>query len=133
MLSLQLVDCYLYAFEFTIEEKRTFCAGLSISYKKELAVDTENSRAINAIFREKKNQIIEYMSATQPNDVLTYDISKMQSEINTLYRTNKNKFKHTNLHYLVAQYIHMMMNRLFLSRGREYETIAYVMLEKYYA
>ena len=57
----------------------------------------------------------------------------MQSEINTLYRTNKNKFKHTNLHYLVAQYIHMMMNRFFLSCGREFEMITYVILEKYYA
>lgn len=37
------------------------------------------------------------------------------------------------MHYLVAQYINMMMNRFFLSRGREYEMLAYVMLEKYYA
>lgn len=135
ILALLLIDSYLKAFEYSNKQKAIFCYSLFEHYKKEYLPNIEAIRKINKIFRTNKDSIVHILSRNVNDQILDKVIciaEQMSININKLYKRNKAIYKEYDIDYLLAQYIHMMLNRYFSAKARDHELILYSLLHKYY-
>lgn len=128
-----LLDC----FKIDIDNKLAIIDQMSTSYKIEFGFNKYNSKQFNTKFREYKKIIEQIINPTT-------DISYFSDLRTLLNKKNKDlkdiidsiqvfHNKHiVDVEYLLPSYIHMMLNRLFISSARFHELIIYDFLKRVY-
>lgn len=130
-LAFSIVDNYLTLFGLTLTEKRNYCNSLlkiesfkSYSKSKEIrkALDTQfrsTSAAVEGAINKVKDATF---SVLQKNNVL-------MAPLIDILQIKCAKVRSLDL---LANYIHMSLNRLFKSENMFHEYVTYTLLEKYY-
>ena len=140
MIALKMIDCFLSDFLLDIHLKRQLMDKLSSSFKAEFGFNLRNSKQFNVKFRENK-QIIESVlnnSFSDDDFLKLYDpLQKKSKELKPFIKQFNLKLKKqetsVSIESLLSSYIHMMINRLIVSKNRLHELILYDFLRRYYA
>lgn len=136
MIALVLINDLLSDFCLTIEEKQKLMKNLSRVYKTEFGFNIYNSKQFNVKFRVYKN-IIESILDNTFNEKkfisLFRPIKKRTKEFMIIAEQIKIKSRKDNgIDELLKSYLHMMLNRLFLSKNRMHEMVLYEFMFRYY-
>ncbi|MGC3977419.1 MAG: thiopeptide-type bacteriocin biosynthesis protein [Paludibacteraceae bacterium] len=139
MIALKMTDALLNDFSYDLQAKQVFTEKMSDSYKLEFGFNQFNSKQFNSLFRDNKNNIESVLnnkiSENEFKKLYIY-INKRSKELKTIVEkivtiTNNKKTK-ISLDNLISSYIHMNLNRLFISQNRTYELILYDFLNRFY-
>lgn len=135
MIALKMIDSLLDDFSFDIVKKQMIMEQVSNSFKDEFGFNQYNSKQFNIMYREKKKIIesvlndtitdINFKSLYSPIRKRSKRLIPIIKELNSNSRVNKKE--------LTISYIHMMLNRLFLSKNRLHELVLYDFMKRYYA
>jgi thiopeptide-type bacteriocin biosynthesis protein len=132
-------DQLLNSFDFTVEEKYQIAKANATAFAKEFNADKllfqqfnkkyalarmDIKNIINNSFDEK-SQWVPLMNLCSNN------ANDFKSIAQAIIVVNRNNY-HPNLQNLISSYIHMSVNRLFISEARFHEMIIYDCLCKYY-
>jgi len=132
------IDTLLNDFQFDMDEKHHLLDNLSLSFIKEFsgsAKDRESVllRSLNDKYRKNKDDIVKVLQGRFDRDLNElFDCFEKRSlkikddvaTLNTIEQETKNN--------LLASYIHMSMNRMFLSNPRKHELVVYHFMKLYY-
>lgn len=139
MIALSMIDSLLNDFGFDLSTKLQFIETLCISYKKEFGFNSYNSKQFNQKYRKHKRTVELILKNEFPDNQFLHlcrDINKRTIEnkkiIDQLYLKLKGCNNSIHLNSLLSSYVHMMMNRLFISQNRIYELVLYDFLKRYY-
>lgn len=125
-----ILDCFCFDSQVQVE----VIDYLSTSFKKEFGIQ-KHSKQINRLYRQWRSELTHFMNGTS-TDSLLLDCDSIINKMGSLDKPFIcSIMKKVPLHRqieLVYSYVHMMMNRLFVSRQRMMELIVYECLYKYY-
>lgn len=140
MIALRMIDVFLSDFKFSLEIKHSLLDSLSRSFKSEFGFNEHNARVFNSKFRNNKKTIEAILHNTLNDDFFNElsVILKQHSQetfkiVVLLHAAMKKNSSGKNVYDLVFSYIHMMLNRLFLTENRKCELIIYDYMRRYYA
>jgi thiopeptide-type bacteriocin biosynthesis protein len=139
MIALKLIDNLLSDFSLDLEKKQTLLEQLCKSFKAEFRFNEYNAKQFNGKFRDNK-QIIESILNNKMDEVdfirLCESIKKRSKRLKPVIIQLTNKIESNNeekqLESLLSSYIHMMMNRLFMTKSRIHELVLYDFMRRYY-
>lgn len=139
LFSLLSMDHLLNDFEFSLNEKIEILKVAKISFGKEFNRNGNLNKQINEMFAQNENKIECFLDEDKIEEMY-YPIWEIIKE-----RSNKNKAAIQNirqlfieqklpstLHSIAISYLHMICNRVFLSKQRVHEMVVYDYLYKYY-
>jgi thiopeptide-type bacteriocin biosynthesis protein len=136
MIALKLIDGLLSDFCLNLEEKQKLTENYSQAYKTEFGFNKYNAKQFNTKFRENKSIVESVLNDTfEKKDFVSLfnPIKKRTKTLTPVIKQIKMKLKKDqNLNELIKSYIHMMLNRLFLSKNRFHELILYDFMNRYY-
>ena len=136
MIALKLIDGLLSDFSLSIEEKQKLMGIYNKDYKTEFGFNEHNAKQFNSKFRENKSTVESVLNDTfvEQSFVALYPpIKKRSKALASIIEQIKIKLKKDmELNELIKSYLHMMLNRLFLSRNRIYELVLYDFMNRYY-
>lgn len=139
MIALKMIDAFLSDFNFDLSSKLRFVESQNLSLKKEFGFNKYNSKQLNDIFRKNK-AIVESVFNNSVSDIsfsLYYKPIHERSNHNDLIikkvteNTEKQEGRDT-IDSLLPSFLHMMINRLFLSQNRLQELVLYDFMKRYY-
>lgn len=119
-----LIDSFLSKLMMSLEEKHDFISHLDNSYKKEFGFNMYNSKQLNNMYRDKKNLIFKILDREVVDNVI--------SQLYNLIEHAFDKMNFLSEQINKASYIHMMMNRLFITKNRAHELLIYNFICRYY-
>lgn len=136
--SLIIINFYLQSFYYSNPQRIRLLEDTLSGNSQIGIIYNRNKRLIGMKYREQEAKIFSLLSK---DDILTLnDITN--NEVNNYYMFSLKNLCHNlfcdiqkyglDLDSLVADYIHMSMNRLFASNNNIYETYAYSFLSRYY-
>jgi len=138
--ALYSVNLLLSDFDCSVKEKQEIIQGLSNMFFEEFAASESNAKALNFSLNNKYREKSSIVKA-----ILIADINPEQKELfaDFVKRSNGNELIINRMKmnpnfttkvkaHLVKSYIHMNLNRIFLSRARNHELVVYHFLKKYY-
>lgn len=139
MISIRMIDELLSSFSLNVEQKKWLMSKLSWSYKEEFGFNEFNSKQFNSRYRLYKN-ILENVLKNKINDHVFNGLCVKVNRKSVMLRPvvskviNKSRSKKNEivLENLIMSYIHMMINRVFISQNRKHELIIYDFLRRYY-
>ena len=134
------VDELLNAFGYSPEEKQYLVSIYKNAFAKEFKSNKLLYEQLNKKYNINRNRIKEIMESKtdQENDLsLLLNLSretneKMKSVADQILKSLKNTRSGITLNNLLGSFIHMSLNRLFLSEQRLHEMILYDYLSRYY-
>lgn len=137
LFGLKLVDFYLDAFRLTIQEKVEFTEKVKNYFYKEIGSEKDLKKQLDKIFIEKQNDINKLLSTNiSRTNKLTKSISlhkkELQRNINKIIFLQKNNELEVDINDIISSYIHMSVNRLFISNNRLHELALYDFLWRNY-
>jgi thiopeptide-type bacteriocin biosynthesis protein len=123
------IDSFLNAFELTISEKMTLLDDMQQGFKKEFNATKVLKSELDKHYRELENEISSYM-----NDNSSAIFQIVEDKFHNIHPIAESIKKNLeiNLNSFLSSHIHMMINRQFTSRQRQYETVIYDHLYRYY-
>lgn len=139
LFSLRAIDKLLSDFNYSGTEKLKQMEVLKVGFGNEFGMNKmlklqldkkfrDNRKLINDIFKNKYGD-----EDIQPLiDLLNNKTSGINNVVDKLKYMQKNKILDKPLNDLMGSYIHMLMNRLFKSKQRVHEMVAYDLLYRYY-
>jgi lantibiotic biosynthesis protein len=134
------IDELLNAFGFSIEKKYELLIYIQASFFEEFGGDKQLQKQLNSRYTEHRRLIEEVMqypaSQTSPLYNLIYLFTanaKEQNDIasSILKEINESR-KEVSVENLLGSYIHMNLNRLFLSEPRQHELVIYSLMVSWY-
>ncbi|MBK7885354.1 MAG: thiopeptide-type bacteriocin biosynthesis protein [Chitinophagaceae bacterium] len=130
---IKIIDQILYAFNFPLEQKYLLVQTLKDNFSKEFNVSKIFFQQLNKKYRLNKIKIEKMIKGEEILITLAqlekeYSFNNIAIQILSLIGTEKNY----NLNNIVSSYIHMSLNRLFISSPRMQEMIVYDFLFQYY-
>jgi lantibiotic biosynthesis protein len=141
LLALRGIDMLLNDFEYTLTEKSILLDSLQESSTEEFGKSQELVHQLNDSYRSKKNLIADIL--TPAKDVAggveeavaifahrSKNIQPIAQQIKELLQPTHEAT--LSLDSLLANYIHLFLNRLFISNQRKHELVIYHFLAKYY-
>ena len=139
MIALKLIDVLLSDFLFDTKKKQKLLEQLSKSFKAEFGFNEFNAKQFNSKFRDNK-KIIESVlnnNITEENFIKLYKPVIKRSKdlkpiVKQLYSKTEKSKESDVIDSLLSSYIHMTMNRLFMTKNRMHELILYDFLRRYY-
>lgn len=127
------IDSFLDAFSLSPSEKLTLLDDMHQGFKKEFNATKVLKSQLDKHYRELEKEI-----STAMNDDESYELSPLykiieqkSSNIKPIVESIKENLE-INLYSFLSSHIHMMINRQFTSRQREYELVIYDHLYRYY-
>lgn len=128
------IDMLLDDFSVGLKQKLELIGNLRKSLSKEFVNEKNLKRSLDESYRSKSKMIFDYLlddseSTTSPLKKRSVDARHLVSEINSQLVKN---CKSSEQLALLGNYIHMSLNRLFISHHRMYELMIYHFLFKYY-
>jgi len=137
MIALKLIDALLSDFGLTVEEKQKLMEDAGKAYKAEFGFNEFNAKQFNTKFRENKKTVESVLNNSlneQAFMLLLQPIKKRSKQIIPIAGQIKSKStKDHSVNELLKSYLHMMLNRLFLTNNRLHELILYDFMLRYYA
>lgn len=133
LFSFYAIDCFLNLFKLSNQEKLNLLNSIQLSYKKEFNADKVLKKELDKHYRELSNEIELTLERKNENEyfslfeIIDYKATKIKDNIPIII----NNLEVDIFSYLTSQ-IHMMINRQYTSRQREYELIIYDHLYRYY-
>lgn len=137
MISLLLIDKLLSDFDFSLKQKKEFMIFTSNAFRIEFEFDQFNSKQFNEKYRENKSIVEAVLDGNTINDCfnnLNKLVSQRSIEMKPIISNMKQiiKLKRLNIRDYIGSYIHMAMNRLFITDNRIYELVIYDFMRRYY-
>jgi len=139
LLAMRGIDRFLESFELDLREKRTFSQNKQSGFFQEFGGSAQMRKQLNEQYRLLKHSIFSFLDpdSDQENDISEAILAfKIREEMirksvakQNIHSMSSGKI---SLQNLVGDYIHMFINRMFLSSQRKYELLIYHFLEKYY-
>lgn len=140
LFSLLSIDHFLNDFQFTLEEKCNIMNAAKTSFGKEFNRAGKLNKQINENFAKSEYEINCFLDATNVEDMYIplWEILQDRSltnkdavhKIKQLETENKLP---APLQHIVLSYVHMICNRIFLTKHRIHEMVVYDYLYKYYS
>lgn len=137
-IAIKSLDEFLTEFKFTLDEKLQFVEKNSIAYFKEHEGNKALRITLDNKYRTFKKQIEDLFN--WENDSAYFPILELLKQRKALNKPivdelllldSKSQLK-TSLHEIIASFIHMNLNRLFMGRNRTNEFVVYDLLSKHY-
>jgi len=137
LFGLRLVKFYLDAFGLSIQEKVKFTEKLKNYFYKEFGSEKDLKKQLDKIFIDNQNEINKSFSTNISKiNKLTKSISphkkELQKNINKIILLQKKNALEVDINDLISSYIHMSVNRLFISNNRLHELALYDFLWRNY-
>jgi len=140
MFSLRGMDALLADFDYSLEARMQLLSWLKTEFASEFHMDKNLKKQVNDRYRKYRNQIEYFMHLTSETagdylpllELLDIRSEKNKEPISSILKIQKEGALEININELLASFIHMFMNRLFKSKNRVYEMIAYDFLYRYY-
>lgn len=135
IISFKMVDSFLEDFGLSLEQKNNLLAALDSGYKREFGFNIHNSTQFNTEYRKHSPDINAVIEGKIEEDgvVKLYKLLENRTkELKPIVSKIVGVAKPNELSSLLMSYIHMMLNRLFVSSNRKYELLIYNFLSRYY-
>lgn len=137
LMALRSVDELLNDFKFDLEQKYQFSKRIQMSFFKEFGGHPQLQKQLNDKYRGYQKLIFSHLDKSKDEEneieeaIEFYKIRSSQSQkaISIIIE----KVDKERLFELMGSYVHMLMNRLFMSQQRVYELVIYHFLEKNYS
>lgn len=139
MFGLRGVDMLLDDFGYDIQTKAKLMADIKEGFFQEFGGSDKLKHQLNDKYRSERESIEKILDAQQDTEEIepAIDYFKERSEalklinveMNNLRAFNNQIYSHDRL---LQSYIHMTMNRLFVTDNRKHELVIYYFLDKYY-
>lgn len=124
------IDLLLESAKFTLIEKKEFCQQMNTHYQQEFGNNKKLWIHLNNKFQEKKAWFDKpFGHLFAPNQQLFNLQQNIFSTVRTNINENRSSFVVTSL---LASYVHMFINRLFMSDQRLHELAIYHFMVSYY-
>ncbi len=133
MISMKMIDDMLNNFRYTLPRKQQLLERMDHSFKSEFGYNEFNGKQLNQMYRQYSKNMSAVIEEKDPSLLLCYRLLykrsvALQKTVNEIITADKKN----ESDYLIPNYIHMTMNRMFRSRNRIYELIIYNFLNRYY-
>lgn len=126
------IDSFLQLFELTNQEKTNLLNEMQHSFKQEFNADAILKTELDKHYRSISNQILVVFQQKNDEYQPIFDLVNLKNnKIKLSTSLSQTKFDVPLVSFLSSQ-IHMMLNRQFTSRQREYELVIYDHLLRYY-
>ena len=138
--ALKAIDLFLDGFHYTIEQKRTLIKMLDKSFAVEFNIKTAEQKKISERFSTHKQMLQLVMSdAWKENEDLKQAIPVFQIDNDNYIKCVEDIINSPSVHQdmqqlnrLMPGYLHMLINRIFVSNQRKTELVIYDYLFRYY-
>jgi thiopeptide-type bacteriocin biosynthesis protein len=139
LLSIRGIDMLLSDFGFNIDEKVQLLNQISTGYFSEFGAHLALQRQLNSKYRRYQQSIFSHMDGGQDHKngieeaiaVLAIRSDKNAPVVEEMM-TKLSPFQKQELFKLLPSYIHMFINRLFITDQRKYELVICHFLDRYY-
>jgi thiopeptide-type bacteriocin biosynthesis protein len=137
LFALRGTDMMLDDFQFSLEDKSALMKRLSDGFLKEFANENTLKQQINDKYRRETRTISDFLNPVK-------DVENEIEEAVNIFTKRSAAFRHLCQQMLqkdqlgkpkeelIASYIHMFLNRLFISNQRKQELVVYTYLYRYY-
>ena len=139
MFGLRGVDMLLNDFEYDIQAKAKLIADMKEGFFQEFGGDDKLKHQLNDKYRLERENIEKILDVAQDTEEIEPAIDYLKERSEALKSINlevKNMQLFNNQVYncdrLLQSYVHMTMNRLFVTDNRKHELVIYYFLDKYY-
>lgn len=140
LFALRGIDMLLTDFGLGLEQKHTLLSELQSGFFREFGGLPALQKQLNDRYRQRQAFITRHFNPENDSDNGIEDavqLFQIRSEMNSeIVAAIQKKLKHEQdnkrLFHLLSGYIHMFMNRLFISQQRKYELLVNHFLERYY-
>ena len=122
--AIMLIDSFLSKVGLEVKDKLQIIGEMYDSFRTEFGFNEHNSKQLNDMYRHRKRIISDILNESLENPVIC--------KINHIIKSNLLLEYDRRTKINIQAYLHMMMNRLFVMRNREYELLIYGFLHKYY-
>lgn len=134
---LKMIDVRLDDFNFSLKEKTNLFNSLQLNFKKEFNSDSHLIKSLSLKYRKLYPKINSYMNPEKEDQLFLYELLEKNTLltlpiINQIMDERKSGLMVSNLEDFLASLIHMNINRIFRSKQRVYEMVAYDFLYRYY-
>lgn len=137
--ALRGIDIFLDDFNLTLTEKSELLNMMKNSFFKEFGGHPKLQKQLNEKYRSSQKSIFGYMNKeldqiNQIENIISIfsDRSKSDFPIINSILLKKERVGKNIVFNLLPSYIHMFINRFFISQQRKYELVIYYFLDKYY-
>ena len=131
-----LIDNTLNIFRNNLDEKATLLEQLSKGFIKEFGLDKAQKVKLDTMFRDRRKHIERVIHNPSSDTEIhkLYSIIKSYEMVDSKIVENlKENINHLNmLPKITSDFIHMSLNRVFISQPRRHELDIYYMLHKFY-
>lgn len=133
LFSFLAIDNFLDTFSLTGKEKLLLLDELQLSFKNEFKADKQLRKEFDKHYRELSNDIIVVLTNKKIDDYPEiYNMIDEKGQKSKIIISAIIEKLETNLFNFLQDHIHMMINRQYTSRQREYECLIYDHLYRYY-
>jgi thiopeptide-type bacteriocin biosynthesis protein len=134
------IDELLNAFNFTTEKKFELLKYIQASFFKEFGGDKQLQKQLNGRYAEHRKLIEEVMQYPAPPtnpfytliDLFTANANEQNDIASSIMKEINEGSKEVSVENLLGSYLHMNLNRLFLSEPRQHELVIYSLMASWY-
>ena len=139
LFGLRGVDMLLNDFGYDLSQRSQFMRGIKDGFFNEFGGGDKLRHQLNDKYRAERTAIEKILDASQDTEEFSQAIAFLNirsgyfREINIKLKALQNNNNQTKTHDdLMSSYVHMFMNRLFLTNNRTHELVIYYFLDRYY-
>lgn len=143
LFSLKNIDCLLNDFNFPLAKKLEFITGMRDSFFREFNGNVSLNQDLNENYRKNSAYIRDVMGVNNNNGQgIPRETDLGYSRLNDIFAERSNNWAYAIAalgakgelvaRNLLPSYIHMSLNRLFVSSHRKHELVIYHFLQKFY-
>lgn len=118
-------------FELNLNERLEFMSDLANAFRNEFEVNKYTNKQLDKKFRQSET-IISSLINTNQNETMGQIVNQRSKNTQEVLLTIRQSMQTNNLNELLGSMVHMLLNRLFITNQRQYETIIYDFLHRYY-
>jgi thiopeptide-type bacteriocin biosynthesis protein len=137
LIALINVDYLLNDFAFGVQDKHALLKHLRVAYFHEFNGNVQLNRMLSNKYRASKSDIERMLKTDEEKEQLLLEINAIlgqrSASIREINAVIMQKEDMHSLSDLLSSYIHMSLNRIFLTSPRKHELVIYDYLERYYA
>lgn len=133
LFSFLAIDSFLNSFSLTIEHKLEFTNKPQESFKKEFNANKILKKEFDKNFRLLSNDMMSFLNYKLQDDFSElYELVKIKEKKVIKIASEIQEKLEVSLDSFLSNHIHMMINRQFTSKQRQYECLIYDHLHRYY-
>lgn len=137
-IGLIMIDSLLSDFSYNLQAKKQLIEFVSNSFMSEFGFNKFNSKQFNSKYRNSKIVIESTLNVNKKEDELeklSLYVNSRSEKLQPIIKKIQSKLQkkeNSIINGLLMSYIHMTINRLFMSKNRVHELVLYDFLRRYY-